>query len=153
MSRFITTAFAFAVFFQAVFAIPPAQPTLGTPLAPTSDFTSYGAPLSELSSVEPNVEDANHLILNLCLSPGCDLEGGSSCKFGADMTSIASGFCFAAPFAFSSFILTQQFTTGALPFKIAVGTTNCTSEFQIPAVNQCFNVDDGVTLNSFARIG
>ncbi|KAI0651064.1 hypothetical protein C8Q79DRAFT_7949 [Trametes meyenii] len=150
MPRSTSAAFAFVIFCHAVCAIPPTPPTPHTLVAPPASTPSNILP--EHGGVEPSVADANHPILSLCLSPGCDLDGGSSCKFGADMTAFTSG-CFAAPFAFSSFILTQQFVTGPIPFKVAVGTTNCASEFVIPTLNQCFNASPGTTLNSFARIG
>ncbi|KAI0644249.1 hypothetical protein C8Q79DRAFT_136774 [Trametes meyenii] len=55
--------------------------------------------------------------------------------------------------------LTNQFvsagisnpTNAGLPFAVVVGTTNCVEVIQLPATNECFNLQ-GAVFNSYARV-
>ncbi|KAI0666829.1 hypothetical protein C8Q78DRAFT_424350 [Trametes maxima] len=136
---------SFAVFIQVVGA---------TPLITTSSFpvatlnlseTHQNTTLGHHDSVHPNNTNAAnpHPILVVCGTQNC----ASSCT-QFDLAVIPVDICLPAS-QFFSVAVTETGDPG-FPFQAAVGTENCASIVNIPAVNTCFNVNGGV-FNSFAR--
>ncbi|KAI0668907.1 hypothetical protein C8Q78DRAFT_1043613 [Trametes maxima] len=95
----------------------------------------------------PNTVDDTDPVLNLCTSSDCV---STSCT-GFNAAALVSDFCVARGSDFFSASISQESGAG-LPFAVVVGTTNCAQVVQIPAVNECFNLEGGI-FNSFARVG
>ena len=138
---FAFAAIALALFGQTAFAAPPS--TEATDIAskfPVFDFGSIQAhPNVTLAPGGIHVDAAQQTFpatLLLCPTTSC-----ISC-FGFDLSAIPANNCLTAGFNFASFSINQPSNEG-LPFGVFVGPPGCTSFFQIPEVNECFNVVNG----------
>ncbi|RPD64089.1 hypothetical protein L226DRAFT_533400 [Lentinus tigrinus ALCF2SS1-7] len=109
---------------------------------PVHDLGSIAAQpnvtLASSSGVHTDVADATFpATLLLCPSVSC-----LSC-FSFDLSTIPQNECLIdTSSTFSSVAISQPSNEG-LPFEVLVGPTGCLSFAQIPAVNECFNVNNG----------
>ena len=87
---------------------------------------------------------ANPATLLLCPTTGC-----ATCS-GFNLSTFAVDECFLTNVEAVSVAISQP-GGGGLPFAVAVGTPECATLAEIPAVNECFNINGGPFTN-FALI-
>ncbi|KAI0629110.1 hypothetical protein C8Q77DRAFT_305620 [Trametes polyzona] len=83
--------------------------------------------------------------LLLCPSVNC-----LSC-FSINLANQPLDECFAAPGTFITAAISQPSNQG-LPFGVLVGTSGCASVAQLPAVNECFNLNGPGAFDTFAFV-
>lgn len=149
-------------FFPAILAVALGHVVNATPVIVATESTGVTTlaasfPVSELtaeSGVHSNTTLAGRALhglaarqefpANLLLCPA------SNCASCLSFTTQgqAENICFNPGFVFNSAAISQPSNQG-LPFAVLVGTPGCASLVQLPAVNECFNLN-GATFDTFA---
>ncbi|KAI0351893.1 hypothetical protein OH77DRAFT_1410337 [Trametes cingulata] len=147
-------ALTIALFGQAVVASPAVASD------PSVDASSLAAsfPVSELrfSDAKPHAnltlsQDDFHIIakrqefpatLLICAVANC----ASNCQ-ALNLALFTEGLCFPTSVDFTSVGISQPSNQG-LPFVVGVGVNPCQTLLELPAVNECFNIN-GAVLNAF----
>ncbi|KAI1788163.1 hypothetical protein LXA43DRAFT_1026497 [Ganoderma leucocontextum] len=141
-----------AIVLAAVSQIAHTMPTTSPTKPTTSDVTiAAGFPIRTLDIIRNGTTGthgiirgraaaANPATLLLCPTTNC-----ATCS-GFNLSSFAEDECFLTNVAALSVAISQP-AGGGLPFEVAVGTAGCATLAEIPAINECFNVNGGPFTN------
>ncbi|KAI0351929.1 hypothetical protein OH77DRAFT_844366 [Trametes cingulata] len=151
-------ALALALFGHAVVASPAVSKA--TPVAFDASALAASFPVSELRVADshPHLNTTApqsdfHAIVKRQEFPAtlllCALDGCLSCS-SFNLGSFPEEECFSTSFEFFSVAISQPSNQG-LPFVVGVGPSPCSSLLDIPAVNECFNIN-GAIFDAFALL-
>ncbi|KAI0372683.1 hypothetical protein BV20DRAFT_963738 [Pilatotrama ljubarskyi] len=156
--RYSFFSLAIALFTSALVA----SPAIGHAIPASTDASSIAAsfPVSDLrvSDAHPHLnatapQSNFHSLVKRQEFPAtlllCPLTGCGACS-GFNLAAFPEDECFDNSFEFFSVAISQPSNIG-LPFVVGVGPAPCTSVLEIPAVNECFNVN-GAIFDAFALL-